>query len=362
MKRSNPISYFWPVMLCIIGFAPLGIYSMAAQPTPAPAKPAVQAKVYKTGLTPSTPEQRAKRAVGKWHATNTNYPEQWSIVSTANSMFLNDRDGDCVLAGECVNVNVSQFFLTGKPVIIPDSEVEAWGEAHNALDGYDLLPMIAAMSVSNSDGLTYTPSGGTLTVMYCDGVGSSVNYQDRANICSALYASKGTLKMAVCGAPGCDLQNAVNATGGQNGWYIGAYTGGPNDHNVEMVGYGPASYCFNALGVPLPAGVDPKQFCYLVNTWSCIGVVNAAVVESSGWCQEIDMRTPDSVVLSPSPTPAPQPSPQPGPTRRMMDLGALLTHQYQDGDEADKAAVLSLLEQGEATAKKYQAKHHATAP
>jgi hypothetical protein len=315
------------------------------------------AKVFNRGLNKQTAAQKQLRAEKKhWSYKDApDYPASWSIISPANSMFLNDQDGDCVLAGECVNINAHWYKVTGQPVIISDAEVQAWGQSHDALNGYDLLPMIAAMSVTNSDGLTYS---GSVSTMYCDGVGTPVS-MNRPDICSACYACQGSLKMGVAGD---DLQRI--GAGNSNGWYLGSCHSTNIDHNVEMLGYGPASYCFQVLATPLPSGVDPTQFCYLVNTWSTIGVVNAAVVESSGWCNEIDMRTPTSIAISPSPTPTPTPTPTPGPTptRRAADLLAALVAEYQDGSDSDKAEVLSVLSQGEKAAAKYKAKQHALAP
>ena len=230
--------------------------------------------------------------------------------------------------------------------------MQSWGQSHDALNGYNLLPMIAAMSITNSDGLTY--SSGTSTTMYCDGVGSAVNYQNRANVCSACYSSSGSLKMGVAG----DDLSRIGA-GSVNGWYLGSSQSNNIDHNVEMVGYGTASYCFSALSTPLPSGVDPNQFCYLVNTWSTIGVVNAPVVESSGWCNEIDMRTPTSIAIAAPnvPTPPTPPTPAPTPTRRATEAAATLAAMFAEGDDSDKAEVLSVIQKAEAVAARLQAKH-----
>jgi hypothetical protein len=274
-------------------------------------------KIFARGLNKLTPEQKQLRAQGTWHKA-TAYPPQWSIVSPKNSMFLNDTYGDCVEAGECVNINAHWFLTTGQPVIVSDAEVLAWGRKHGTLNGYNLLPMISLMSVSKSDGLTY--SSGTGTTMYCDGLGEAVNQQSRDAVCSACYSCSGSLKMGVAGD---DLQRV--GAGNKNGWYLGSATSTNIDHNVEMLGYGPASYCFQVLATPVPAGVDPNEFCYLVNTWSTIGVVNAPVVETSGWCDEIDMRTPTSIALgSVTPGPTPTPNPHLPPTRKGLDIAIAL--------------------------------------
>jgi hypothetical protein len=309
------------------------------------------AKVFKRGLNPLTPAQKALRAQGAWWKATATYPAQWSIISPKNSMFLNDTDGDCVLAGECVNINAHWFLVTGQPVIVPDAEVQTYGSKHGILNGADLLQVVGMMSVTNSDGLTY--SSGTANTMYCDGVGSAVNQQDRASICSACYSCSGSLKMGVAGN---DLSR-INA-GNSNGWYLGSCQSTNIDHNVEMLGYGTAAYCFGVLNVPIPAGVDPNQFCYLVNTWSTIGVVNAAVVETSGWCNEIDMRTPTSIALtSVGPPVNPPPPPPHTPTRRGLAIASALAEMYQTGDDADRAEVESFLSQGKTLANKLAAKH-----
>ena len=312
------------------------------------------AQQFKRGLNKLTPAQKQARAAGPWHKAAA-YPPTWSIVSPKNSMFLNDRDGDCVLAGECVNINAHWYLMTGQPIIISDAEVQSYGANHGILNGADLLQVVGMMSASNSDGLTY--SSGTTTTMYCDGIGTAVNQQSRDAVCSACYSCSGSLKMGVAG----DDLSRIGA-GNANGWYLGSASSNNIDHNVEMLGYGPASYCFGVLNVPIPAGVDPTQFCYLVNTWSTIGVVNAPVVETSGWCDEIDMRTPTSVALPwTGPAPSPTPTPGPTPTRRGADAIAALIKEYQDGDASDKAEVLSVLQQGETVAAKYKTKTHSLA-
>jgi len=335
--KSKLFQYSFFAIACSVANLAIAFAPPAAPPPVIP--PAVRA-MHKTGAIPLTKEQKAKRATGKWWKA-TEYPPQWSIVSPANSYFLNNTDGDCVLAGECVNINAHWYYVTGHPVIISDAEIQSYGEQFNLLNGAELLQVIGDMSIANSNGLTYTPSGGTVTTMYCDGVGSAVNYQNRASICSALASCQGSLKMAVASY---DLQRVVGTT---NGWYLGSSSSTNIDHNVEMVGYGPASYCFSVLSTPLPAGVDPTEFCYLVDTWSTIGVVNAAVVEASGWCNEIDMRSPTSIAITPSPTPAPNPKPGPTPTRRLAALQAdvlSIVDQYQTGNDKVKARVLSLLD------------------
>lgn len=268
-----------------------------------PSPPAV--KHFKRGAHKLAPPIRKLRATRKWHRTG-DYPAQWSLVSPKNSVFLNDRYGNCVTAGECVNINANCFFRTGQPCIIPDDEVYRWANAHDVLNGADLMEVINLLSPSLRDGLNY-PSQ-PLPTMFCDGVGSPVNFQDRANICSACFSSKGSLKMGVA-ADDLELVGAGNA----NGWFLPVSHSTNIDHDVEMLGYGPAAYCFQVLAAPLPSSCDPTTFCYLVNTWGTVGVVAADVVETSGWCDEIDLRTPASIVMPPVPAPTPVPPSPPTP-------------------------------------------------
>jgi len=275
--------------------------TLAVEPLPPP--PATVH--FKRGAHKLSPPLRRLRATRKWHTTQP-FPPQWSIVSPKNSLFLNDQFGDCVLAGEAVNINANAFYRTGQPLIIADEEIKRWAVAHDVLNGADLLEVINLLSPSLRDGLNGPPL--PTAAMFCDGIGSPVNVQDRANICSACYACKGSLKMGVA----ADDLELVNA-GQRNGWYLPVSHSTNIDHDVELLGYGPASYCFRVLATPLPAGCDPSTFCYLVNTWGTVGVVAGDVVESSGWCDEIDVRNPTSIVMLPVPAPTPVPPSPPVP-------------------------------------------------
>jgi hypothetical protein len=84
--------------------------------------------------------------------------------------------------------------------------------------------------------------------------------------------------------------------------------------------------------------------------------VNAAVIENSAFCNEIDSRTPTSIALTPSPTPTPNPQPEPPNTRRALEYGQVLAEAWTNGDDKDKADVRSVFEHAKAVTKKYQAK------
>src|SRR5208337_1389147 len=125
MKRTLFLS---AAMLSV--FAILGTLGMTQQPVPAVVPPAVAPPAvqqhFQRGLVKLTPAQKQARAQGAWHKAGL-YPPTWSIISPKNSMFLNDTYGDCVLAGEGVNINAHWYLVTGQPVIISDAEIQSYG-------------------------------------------------------------------------------------------------------------------------------------------------------------------------------------------------------------------------------------------
>jgi hypothetical protein len=225
-------------------------------------------------------------------------------------MFLNDTDGDCVLAEECVNINTFAYNTTGQCALVTDAEIQTFGAAHRILNGADLSQVMGYMQQSVCNGLTIG------TRMYFDGPPTSVDWTNRANLCSAIFASQGSIKISV------DAGVLESAVGSSNGWYLASYRGTSQDHCVGLVGYGTASFCFGLCGVPVPAGVDPNSFCYLLDTWNTVGVVAAAVIESS-WVGEAWLRSPTSIPIPPT-TPVPTPVPGPTPTPTPVPVPAIV--------------------------------------
>jgi hypothetical protein len=65
---------------------------------------------------------------------------------------------------------------------------------------------------------------------------------------------------------------------------------------------------FQQLNVPLPSGVDGTKVCYLLFTWSTIGVVDHTWIMST--VSEAWLRDPSSTLNGqPQPNPGPQPTP-----------------------------------------------------
>jgi hypothetical protein len=240
-------------------------------------------------------------------------------VPPQNSFFLNDSDGDCVTAEECVNLNCYAFNTTGKCVIVSDAEVQAWGGANGVLNGADLSQVMDLMQQSAKNGLTASGE------MYFDGPPTGVNWMDRANLCSAIFSSQGSVKISV------DAGVLESVVGSTNGWYLGLLGGNNQDHCVGVLGFGPASFCFAACGVAVPSGVDPNSFCYLLDTWNTVGVVAASVIESH-WVGEAWLRTPTSIPASmPTLAPTPGPAPAPGPTHRAIRIANRMAELHMAG-------------------------------
>ena len=321
----------FPVLLLVCAFCASGFAQQTAKP------------LHKRGAKPSP---RAKLAAApRFKAPATPTPANWLVLPPQNSMFLNDTYGDCVTAEEGVNINTYSYAAGGTCAIIGNSEIQSWAGKHGFLNGADLTSVMDAMAQSRQAGLTL---GST---MYCDGGYSAVDWTNRAQLTAAIYACQGSIKISVdAGA----LENVVGST---NGWYLGSYSGTSQDHCVGLVGFGTVSYLAAAMGVSVPAGVDGNSFAYALDTWNTVGIVAAPVIESP-WLGEAWYRNPTSVaVVGPAPTPTPTP-PGPTPTWRATQAAALLVEAYQEGDAADKAAVMSVLLQAEKTAAKYKAKHH----
>jgi hypothetical protein len=298
-------------------------------------------------LTGAKPSPRSALAKAPRHVNVGDTPSQWLVAGTATmtlQMAGNATYGDCVSAEEGFSKSAYSV-MNGQPeLLIPDSTVIAWASAHGYLNGANLTDVMTTMQ---TDGMV---TGGTA---WCDGGYSAVSWTDSASLCNAM--TKGPVKIGIAAG---FLQQVV---GGSNGWIA---LNEPQDNNEDhcvgtALGYGPLSFLCQALNVAVPAGADPSQLCYLMYTWQTLGIVNQTTINNT--VGEAWLLTPTTVVGVP-PVDPPSPTPRPTPTRRGTDTIAALVHQYQDGDEVDKAEVLSIIEKGEAAVKKYQAKHHAVSP
>lgn len=238
------------------------------------------------------PTPRHKLAAATPHVTTRAALLQVAYVPKQLSYWLNDQYGDCVTAEEAFNKDVS-----GE--LIQDAVVEAWANKNGFLNGAMLTDVMDTMAKAG-----FSQSGST----YGDGAYTSVDYSNEANLQSAL--SIAPVKI------GIDADALPSGAGNGNGWSsFGGTVGQFNseDHCVSLCGYGPAAWLFAQLGKPLPDGVDGIKVCYLLFTWSSIGVVDHAWIMST--CGEAWLRNPSSTVNgSPQPNPGPQPIPTPPPT------------------------------------------------
>jgi hypothetical protein len=230
-----------------------------------------------------------------------------------------------------VNLNTFAYNTTKQCQIVSDAELKQWAGSQGFLNGADLTDVMDAMQKARGNPLI---ASGT---SYYDGPYTSVNWQDRANLTSAIYTSQGSVKISV------DAGVLENAVGDGNGWYLGSYSSTNQDHCVGLTGFGPASFCCAACGVAVPAGVDPNSFCYLLDTWGTVGVVAASVIESP-WVGEAWLRTPTSIPSgdpTPTPTPTPDPvPPSPTPTHRLSRL----LNAWVRNDMIDSEVALQIVE------------------
>ena len=303
-------------------------------PVPTPAKVATK------HLTGAKPSPRAKLAAAPRYKATGPTPAQFAVIPATLSMWGNDSYGDCVPAEEAfAKAAYSTGYATGLPpaeLFISESEVISWASAHGFLNGASLTDVMDAMAAG---GMT----SGTTT--YNDGPYSAIDWTNSASLCNAITV--GPVKIGVAAG---QLQNTV---GSSNGWIALNFRQDQNiDHCVSLSGYGSLAYCCSACGVTVPAGVDPKQLCYLLFTWDTVGIINQASLNAI--CGEAWLRNPTTVVGPPAP-PTPTPTPGPTPTRRaaavfkgLSDVFAEATRQYQTGGPAEKASVLALLEKLEA--------------
>lgn len=223
-------------------------------------------------------------------------PTQFAVVPKQLSMWDNDVDGDCVTAEEAF-AKAAFSVMSGLPeLFVPVQEVISWASQYGFLNGANLTDVMDQMAKKG-----FQING----VLYGDGPYQAVDYSNEAVLQAALV--QGPVKI------GIDADALPGGAGNANGW-VG--TGGSpgqfsnEDHCVSLTGYGPASYLFEQLGVPLPSGLAPTANGYLLFTWSTIGFVDHAWIMST--CGEAWVRNPTTPGESPTPVP-PGPTPVPNP-------------------------------------------------
>lgn len=233
------------------------------------------------------PSPRHKLAAAIPHIPAGTIPAQVAYVPAKLSYWLNNQYGDCVTAEEAFNKDVSGVF-------IQDNVVEQWASRGGFLDGAMLTDVMDAMAKSGfqQDGKVYG-----------DGPYNSVDYSNEAILQSALAIAPVKI--------GIDANALPSGAGNGNGWHaLGGRPGEFNneDHCVALAGYGPAAWLFQQLGAQLPNGLDGTKVCYLLFTWSSIGVVDHDWIMST--CSEAWIRNPSTLINgAPQPNPGPQPLP-----------------------------------------------------
>lgn len=235
------------------------------------------------------PTPRHKLAAATPHIPLRAVPTQVAYVPKKLSFWLNNQDGDCVTAEEAFNKDVAGIF-------IQDSTVQTWASQYGFMNGAMLTDVMDQMAKQG-----FLQDGD----VYGDGPYTSVDYSNEAVLQSAL--SIAPVKI------GIDANALPSGAGNNQGW--SAFGGRPGqysneDHCVALAGYGPADWLYQQLGVPLPAGVDATKTCYLLFTWSTIGVVDHDWIMST--CGEAWLRNP-STVVNQEPPPPPPPAPHHGP-------------------------------------------------
>ena len=223
------------------------------------------------------------------------YPAQFAIVPSQLSYWGNQQDGDCVTAEEAY-AKAAWSIASGLPeLFVPEQEAVRWAAKNGYLNGASLTEVMDSMAQSGFQVGTQT---------YSDGPYTGVDYSDESTLQSAI--SDGPVKIAI------DADALPSSAGNGNGWWTLATQVYQNtDHCVGLSGYGTAAYLFAALGLPVPAGLDPTQAGYLLFTWSSLGFVTHGWL--MGTCSEAWLRQPTTPGQSPVPAPAPVPPNPPAP-------------------------------------------------
>ena len=210
-------------------------------------------------------------------------PSQFAIVPPRLSYWLNNKYGICVTSEECFAKLVWSIQCGLAEVFVSDAEAERWARAHGVLNGADLSEVMDWMTKT---GLIVNG------IEYRDGPKLGVDYSNESILQAAIAA--GPVKVAI------DADALPAGAGNVQGWWA---TGGDpgefsnTDHCTGFCGFGPASYLYQKLGKPMPAGLDPNKIMYLQFTWSTLGVVDHAWIMST--VVEAWIRQPTTVGQTP---------------------------------------------------------------
>ena len=219
-------------------------------------------KTYMRGCVPS-PRHKLAKATWVGHSLKgVTPPANFATICPDYDISGNATYGDCVSAEEG-NAKRAYSIAIGQPEIeIPGANVVSWARKHGYLNGANLDDVLTTMETQGM----VDKSG----VVHCDGNHSAVDYSNQAEMMAAIYTYK-TVKIAVAAN---QLEAVVNGT---NGWFLfGAKRDPDCDHCVGLHGYGTAAFLAQLCGVKLPHGVNPNEFCVLLYTWGCVGIVGWA--------------------------------------------------------------------------------------
>ena len=234
-------------------------------------------------------------------------PSQVLMLPTQLSMWGNSQYGDCVSASEAARLAAYSVFVGMPEIFVPEANVISWAQQHGYLNGADLPSVMTTMQTQGM-----TASDGKV---YNDGPYTTVNFGDEP-----------TLQAALASGPvnfGMDANALPSGAGNQSGWY--AFGGSPgqfnsDDHCTPSFGYvkGPmgVTAAFAAVAKAYNVSITPPANAptgnvYLWYTWSTVGIVDFAWIQSTA--SECWICNPNTVGLTPGPNPTPVPDPTPTP-------------------------------------------------
>lgn len=225
-------------------------------------------------------------------------PSKFAVVPPVLSMWANDQYGVCVTSEEAFSKAVDSIKAGLPEILITSQEVVNWAYTRGFLNGANLTDVMEAMQRT---GLK-APDGKT----YQDGPYKSVDWTNDAALRTAIFT--GPVKIAVAASQ----LEGVAGMGQHNGWFAhGFHVDQATDHCVSLCGYGTLAECAGFLNIPVPTGMDPFTPCYLLYTWSTVGIIDRQSLVN--FTTEAWVRNPTTVGLTPVPTPIPTP-PVPTPT------------------------------------------------
>ncbi len=261
---------------------------------------------FKRGAKPTPPHKIAAAILAgraTVHKPILAAPSQISMIPSRLSYWGNDQYGICVSAESAFAIGSYSKHVKAE-TFITESEIISWARSHGVLNGADLLSVIEDMQ---RDGVKDEKG-----VLRKEGIPSIVNFSNEANLQSAI--ATGPISIAIA------ADDLPSGAGSKTGWFaFGGGRAGSTDHCVSLLGYGPAKYCFDVLGVPVPANA-PTTTCYLLFTWNTIGVVDHKWI--MGTTEEAWLRTPTVLGLQP---PGPPDPPPPDPVGTLTITPAAMT-------------------------------------